>query len=1020
MVVFQLDDLEVFFPYDYIYPEQYAYMRYLKKTLDSEGHCVLEMPTGTGKTVAIFSLITSYQYGKNDEGKFIFCTRTVAEMEKSLIELKKVIQYRVDTVRRRGEGGSGVGSGAEKVGRAEDEAGQRENERGEDQTGGQTAANADNRGNGGCSGDILAIGISARRCMCVNERVLRKHEREKIDEECRKLTATFVREKKYINQKINKLGSAHSERISDFIMKNRQHIDVEDYFDIYNTRNTLKEYDDIGLCGYYENYKKEFLLEMIQPGVYTIEDLKVMCKGYKNAENANVPICPYFCAKKIIEVAKVIVLNYQYVIDPKVSKSLYIGRDVNNRVNLQKNDIIVFDEAHNIDSVCLEALSVNIDRNILNKATANIKKLLSKIETSKVVNEEKLREDCSRILQRLRAQRGGEVKKDASMEAVAEGATDAANAAEHAAENAGIELPSRRSNGVLGDASRGGETSKRRKTEESKAGEVYFDEDLNLIFPGGANRTEVEDDASLGEEKQAKGGGEGGLLEGLEKLLGQSIGQLIPLGRKDQTAVSSGLFPEGSKNSLPDGNSGGDDPTDLHYSPLLMEDIIKNVVIPGNIRKSEHFLNLMRIVVMYLKKYVNIYEITSEGPLSFLYKCERETKLDTSFFKFCFDRLKSILNALQIVNVEDYSALNIVCNFCTLLGSYFQGFIIICEPYPEATGIYDPVIQFACLDSSIAMKSVIKKYKSVVLTSGTITPLELYPKLLNFKTVLTASFPMSFDRNCVCPLIVTKSSDLVPLSSQFSLRSDITVIKNYGMLLVEMCKTIPDGIVAYFPSYIYMEEVISSWYELGIITNILDYKLIFIETKDIVSTTIALHNFKRACDLGKGAVFLSICRGKIAEGIDFDKHYGKCVILFGIPYQYTLSRILKSRLDFLKETYNIQENEFLTFDAMRQASQCVGRIIRNKKDYGIMIFADIRYARNDKKSKLPPWIIKCMDMSNVNLTVSTAVNISRKFLLNMSQEYKETGQTKLSQELICNQPKCWALVKSVLNMDDFI
>jgi DNA excision repair protein ERCC-2 len=31
-------------------------------------------------------------------------------------------------------------------------------------------------------------------------------------------------------------------------------------------------------------------------------------------------------------------------------------------------------------------------------------------------------------------------------------------------------------------------------------------------------------------------------------------------------------------------------------------------------------------------------------------------------------------------------------------------------------------------------------------------------------------------------------------------------------------------------------------------------------------------------------------------------------------------------------------------DAMRQASQCMGRVIRSKTDYGIMILADQRYA----------------------------------------------------------------------------
>ena len=32
---------------------------------------------------------------------------------------------------------------------------------------------------------------------------------------------------------------------------------------------------------------------------------------------------------------------------------------------------------------------------------------------------------------------------------------------------------------------------------------------------------------------------------------------------------------------------------------------------------------------------------------------------------------------------------------------------------------------------------------------------------------------------------------------------------------------------------------------------------------------------------------------QVAEGIDFDRHYGRCVVMFGVPYQYTLSRILR-------------------------------------------------------------------------------------------------------------------------------
>lgn len=39
------------------------------------------------------------------------------------------------------------------------------------------------------------------------------------------------------------------------------------------------------------------------------------------------------------------------------------------------------------------------------------------------------------------------------------------------------------------------------------------------------------------------------------------------------------------------------------------------------------------------------------------------------------------------------------------------------------------------------------------------------------------------------------------------------VIRNYGNLLLEMSAVVPDGIVAFFTSYQYMESTVASWYE---------------------------------------------------------------------------------------------------------------------------------------------------------------------------------------------------------------
>eukprot|EP00062_Callorhinchus_milii_P028002 gi/632992006/ref/XP_007884881.1/ PREDICTED: TFIIH basal transcription factor complex helicase XPD subunit-like [Callorhinchus milii] len=81
---------------------------------------------------------------------------------------------------------------------------------------------------------------------------------------------------------------------------------------------------------------------------------------------------------------------------------------------------------------------------------------------------------------------------------------------------------------------------------------------------------------------------------------------------------------------------------------------------------------------------------------------------------------------------------------------------------------------------------------------------------------------------------------------------------------------------------------------------------------------------------------------------------------------------------------------------MRHAAQCVGRVIRGKTDYGLMIFADKRFARADKRGKLPRWIQEHITDSNLNLTVDEAVQVSKHFLRQMAQPFCKEDQLGLS------------------------
>ena len=42
-------------------------------------------------------------------------------------------------------------------------------------------------------------------------------------------------------------------------------------------------------------------------------------------------------------------------------------------------------------------------------------------------------------------------------------------------------------------------------------------------------------------------------------------------------------------------------------------------------------------------------------------------------------------------------------------------------------------------------------------------------------------------------------------------------MRNYGSMLVELARAIPDGIVCFFVSYSYMDAILSKWNDLGIL-----------------------------------------------------------------------------------------------------------------------------------------------------------------------------------------------------------
>jgi DNA excision repair protein ERCC-2 len=251
-MIFDLDGLTVYFPYDRIYEEQYRYMRSLKQALDANGHALLEMGTGTGKTSCLLSLITSYQYANPTTGKLVYCTRTVPEMNHVMEELATVLAYRSDMLLQQEQenvvavpasnGGAddpmdienigGVGGGDGTVtNRQEQSRPKKKARRVYDRRKSKIMGPiADGRGAGGSG--LLALCLSSRRNMCVHERVMAESDREAVDAACRNMTASWVLE---ANEK--RPGSVET-------------------------------------CSYYDNFKAAGESTTMPSGVYDLEELQ--------------------------------------------------------------------------------------------------------------------------------------------------------------------------------------------------------------------------------------------------------------------------------------------------------------------------------------------------------------------------------------------------------------------------------------------------------------------------------------------------------------------------------------------------------------------------------------------------------------------------------------------------------------------------------------------------------------------------------------------------------------------------
>merc|ERR1712240_391634 len=190
-------------------------------------------------------------------------------------------------------------------------------------------------------------------------------------------------------------------------------------------------------------------------------------------------------------------------------------------------------------------------------------------------------------------------------------------------------------------------------------------------------------------------------------------------------------------------------------NPVLPQHIL-NEAVPGSIRKGEHFVAFLKRFIEYVKLRLRVQHVVQESPAGFLTDIQKKVCIERKPLRFCAERLANLIRTLEISHAADSSPLTCISHFATLVSTYTRGFTIIIEPTEDKVvgAVINPILHLSCLDASIAIRPVFERFQSVVITSGTLSPLDMYPRILDFRPVTMASFTMTLARTCLCPLVV--------------------------------------------------------------------------------------------------------------------------------------------------------------------------------------------------------------------------------------------------------------------------
>ncbi|XP_048016397.1 Fanconi anemia group J protein isoform X4 [Megalobrama amblycephala] len=280
-------------------------------------------------------------------------------------------------------------------------------------------------------------------------------------------------------------------------------------------------------------------------------------------------------------------------------------------------------------------------------------------------------------------------------------------------------------------------------------------------------------------------------------------------------------------------------------------------------------------------------------------------------------------------------------------------------------------LSFWCLNPAVAFSDLSDSVRSIVLTSGTLSPMGSFSSELGIKFSIQLEANHVISKSQVWVGTVGAGPQGRKLCATFQHAETFAFQDEVGALLLKVCHTVSRGVLCFLPSYKMLDKLRDRWMNTGLWDKLEERKTVITEPRgggkgdfdELLQTYYeAIRGTVANSENRDGALLVAVCRGKVSEGLDFTDDNARAVVTIGIPFPN-----IKDLQVELKMKYNdkhaksrglLPGGRWYEIQAYRALNQALGRCIRHRNDWGALILVDDRFKTNPNKyiTGLSKWV----------------------------------------------------------------